>query len=517
MPDYTENEKREQNKQVFKEYYLKTWVPSNLNSKGINLILEIFQLSNPSEINKAVIQKLSTQYKSYFNIKEKDETDDTIDEINRIIEVGNTSYNISLGDVLLLLTYLKERLDSTYDKMLIFAIETFYSMRLYEYYDLMTEKYKYEKRAKLNENVDYSIKKKDVLDGSTAYKMLVGGSFVNTETTKVMSPQKNNIRRDIRPINKSVLDKLFNEVNENGGINCDKLKWVEFFVLFTSRKYYDARRAGVSEEKWRKQNEVTYKTNLDSPRLLFDVFSIFNNITDVKEQYNRYNPELFELASQKGINSLYNKIIEECYYTRNRTSNPPDEKWDKEWSLKSSGCIRNIDVLESLIENVNLLKKAYHKENYQHLRSFLNRISEFSIMTYDKKNEKDRYTIKFEFVNVLSDFFKSQCDDIALSENEGVIHPFERVYSSCVEEKTEEQKENNSFKTLAESLSWKTGSSARKKIFEAYPEYAKDKHFISIVEAQIPNGFTIKRKNSAQKIIEDILNKYQSANYEQPF
>lgn len=425
MPDYTNDFKCENNKTIFKEYFLNVWVPNQLNFECSNYVQKLFKISNPSDINKSVI-KLLKEYvvnvlPSEWNIK--DDGSNAELEIVQILDNGNVSFNITLGDVLLVLSYLKDRLKDHNNQMMIFAIKTFYSMRLYEYYDLMTEKKVVKKKEELNKNVDYTIKKRDKLDELNAYDILVGGAFVNTEANSVLSPTKNGIKRDIRVITKESLDSILDSIESEGDTEDEKLKWVEFFILFTSRINYDAKRAGVSEKRWRCQEEVYYTAPLNSPRLKFDVFSIFSNIINIERQYKRFSEKLYDRASKENADSLYNRLKKYCYDNRGHRSNPPDKKWDERWNLLSWGAIRNIDVLESLTEYVYSLKKGYSGENFEHISTFLRNISEFKIKTYDILTNDDRYTITFEFLKNIREFIETE-------KKNGHKFFFDKVYSS---------------------------------------------------------------------------------------
>ena len=427
MPNCTDESKTESNKEIFKEYFLKIWATNNLNSESLSIIREIFEIVDPSEINKYVVQKLKTIYSDYLP-SQWESLSGVDEEIARIIDVGNVTYNVTLGDVLLLLSFLKTRVEQINGRMLIFAIETFYSMRLYEYYDLMTEKNEVDKRKELNKKIDYTIRKKTVLEGLNAYDILVGGAFVNTETVNVLSPTKEGNRRDIRPITRESIENLLNSIEEEGDPDDNKLKWVEFFVLFISRKNYDAKRAGISEKKWRFQDEVSYAVSLNAPRLKFDVFSIFSNIVNIERQYKRFSSKLYDLASKKEAKSLLNELKNYCYEHRGRRSsgeNMDDDavEWDKNWNLMSWGAIRNIDVLESLVDYANSLNKAYHGENIEHISTFLRNISEFQIKTYDILTNNDRYTITFELFKNVRNFIEDQ-------KKKGNTIIFDKIYSS---------------------------------------------------------------------------------------
>ena len=66
MTDYTVQSKNEVNKDIFKEYFLKIWAPNNLSDDGVTLIRDIFGITDPSEINKTVIQRLKRLYSEYL-------------------------------------------------------------------------------------------------------------------------------------------------------------------------------------------------------------------------------------------------------------------------------------------------------------------------------------------------------------------------------------------------------------------------------------------------------------------
>jgi len=409
MPDYTEDAKCEINKEQFKEYFLKIWVPNKLSPAKANYIQNLFRISNPSTINKNVIKELRDLsvdvLPTDWNIK--DATEKEL-EIVQAADEANADYNVSLGDVLMSLSYLKDRVKDYDDQMLYFAIETFYSMRLYEYYDLMTEKDVVKRKEELNKNIDYTIKRNDRLDGLCSYDMLVGGAFVNTEADLILSRAKDGSRRDIRIIEKKNIDALLSSIKDDGDPGDNKLKWIEFFILFISRKVYDAKRAGVSEKRWRKQDEVYYMVPLDSQRLKFDIFSIFSNIIHIEHHYKRYSEELYKRATDPKADSLYNRLREYCYQNRGRRSNPSDVDWDKRWNLMSWGAIGNIDVLGNLMECANSLKKGYSGESFEHISSFLRSISEFKIKTYDVTTDNDRYSITFEFFKCIREFIESE-------------------------------------------------------------------------------------------------------------
>ena len=177
--------------------------------------------------------------------------------------------------------------------------------------------------------------------------------------------------------------------------------------MFISRRISDPKRFGGSEKYWRKRDEVSYIAPLNTARLMFDVFSIFYNILDIEQQYKRFSEKLYNLATDKNANSLFNAIKDYCYNERKLRSNPPDVEWDRRWNLLSWGAIRNIDVLESVVESAKSLGKGYSGENIEHILAYLRNISAFEIKTYDITTNNDRYTITFKFLGIIKDFIDS--------------------------------------------------------------------------------------------------------------
>lgn len=103
-------------------------------------------------------------------------------EISNILNENNVVYNISLGDVMAIISYL-EKQDQPMDKLhFLFMIRSIYSMRLYEFYDERTEY-----------SVNFAKKQERVIGLSpfenlelSNYEKLVGGSFVNSIITDIL-------------------------------------------------------------------------------------------------------------------------------------------------------------------------------------------------------------------------------------------------------------------------------------------------------------------------------------------
>ena len=452
MDDYDKIESisgKQRNKSVFKNYFIQSWCRSNLENKDCDFIRSLFSIADPSVINKFVVQNLKERFTIINEKKEvesKKNIDKELEEIKKIVDEKNKTYNISIGDVNLIFRLIKGSLIEPKDKAFIFAIETFYSMRLYEYYDLRTEIELHREKEKIEKEVIVS----SVLDDFKEYEILVGGSFFNLRSEDgfgVVIP-KNGIERKkrdrrlislfaIRIVLKNLLSK--DELDEK---DKKKFKLIELFALLILRRKYDSdEEDGIRASDYRMKTDVVY-ASVFSPKqekIWFDVLSFFSNLSNVKRCYTRIDKDFFE-KSKEMHDSLYNCLLEYCEKNRAHAQNYEDH------ALLSYCSIRNVEILNDFFET---LKRNYDKirftaDNRECLIKFFEGVCEYSIKSYKEKDEddkKDWHQIDFkfvsEFIKVLDDDeIKDLFDDIFSNKIEMVLPPFE------MHMKQEEQKKN---------------------------------------------------------------------------
>lgn len=433
MDDYSKQQRNVKNQELFKEYFLNTWVSNNLSINDARFMTEIFNLSDVSIVNKTILSKLKRKYDIYL--------DDQENELEKIFNEQNVSYNISLGDVLFVIKELKNKLVATEDRMFLFSIETFYSLKLYEYYDLRTEYEKIKERAVLNNSIDATIKKNDLLDELSEYEILVGGSFINISEEKFIAATQQNIRRDYRKISINALKEII-PTKKTGKLTSKELKqvqWIEFFLMFASRLYYgDSKKAGFSEITYRTRNEIIYNSQMTSGTFWFDISSLLFNLTNLDRQYERFDENFCNIVKDPKNDSLYNQIRTFCKEKRTvfSDSNESEEELIKH-KILSWTSIRNIDVLEDLTRVINYSstktkdeKKRFNErkitinnKDLDEIYSFLHYIETFKILTYDKNEvngKKEPYKINFEFLHVLTHFLEETKD----------FSIFDKIYNS---------------------------------------------------------------------------------------
>lgn len=415
------------NKLQFKKYFYESWTKNNLNPNGIEFIESLLDVTDAAIMNKVTVNLL----RKHFDIK-ADGNDEISKEIKKIIDADNISYNISLGDVMGIVYHLEKTVSSLYDKKLLFMVKSIYSIRLYEYYDEMTEIYQHkeelkeENRKPLNE-----VYRIDTLEGYNNYVKLVGGNFINTtiareflpSTTDPTSKYKYRVHREINGAAlKELIDKIIDKVNSlislgEGNVVLNDLEGsiieyapyksidlvlaiqvVEFFLMTTS--YSEGTLA------YRKNNDIYYDSELSgSGKYIFDITSIFYNIIDFEKSCNRVNRELYNILNiiDKNGFTLSNQINSNTF---ERHLNSP------KWRYLSTVSIRNIEVLQSMVEYLEQNKPKGDAVNSKVVSSFFYNLckeknhSGFKILTYDFDENGNHYNISYSFFKPISDFLR---------------------------------------------------------------------------------------------------------------
>lgn len=499
MDDYTKKNKCEYNKEKFKNYFLTTWAENNLSTEGCNYLRRLFKINDTANINEFVLKSFQEMYKDLFEmIEENTEKIKLYENVNRICNIRNRSYNISLGDVLYVRNVLKSLVTNETDKMFFFAIETFYSMRLYEFYDRITE---YRESENMDKYIDEKIKKNDILDGYHDYEILVGCNFIHLYGNHIyqdvvydaiqMKNGKEEKKKESRGIEfryiiyQKILrywDEIKN-LNEFDEVALTKLHFVEFFVLCLSYKNYDS---------YRLLNTVALDSPIDKNQkyIWFDLLAFFANIIDAEKHYNRVDKD--NLLYKKVINepkSLYRKIKDFCEQKR---------------TLMSYVSIRNVEVLDDFERYLRKKKNSfsgYHDE-FDKIKKFIHDIISYEMMTYDPGEEKNsRFSVNFKFFEEIEKIF----------DEPGAKEIFDDIYNSVVNERKDSIKDAELKKLIAHVVG-KTGRTVRS-AFKTYIEkyYYKFNDLDKVVlEKACPNGMKINNENDVYELLRRITNELRA-------
>jgi len=393
----------ESNKVLFEQYVYETWISNNLNAKDIALAREIRNFKDVSTFNKSIVQILKRKYADVFGTELRD-------EIKRILDDENVTYNISVGDVFVIIDYLKKRIQDVEEKMFIFYVVTVYSMKLYYYYDRLTASPQTISKP-ANENIDSTIKKREQLDEISEYEIFAAGSFINTNYFDLLTPERDGstyVSRSQRGFDigkiRQWIAAMPIEFQSLSSEQLHQLYLAEFFALTLSRRY-DSKNRNIGMG-YRKSDEVYYASRIGQSTIFatFDIGSILFNIADIEKAYKRMSNmqdndtknKLLDIA-KKEPTSIYNriqKVVEARGFKEDEDENPGH-------SLRSWGLIRNAEILEDFM--MEMVHKptargisALHKEN---IEDFLGRMANYEIKTYDRNSQTEPYTIEFKYAN----------------------------------------------------------------------------------------------------------------------
>ncbi|MCQ2360149.1 MAG: hypothetical protein MJ009_01535, partial [Paludibacteraceae bacterium] len=400
MKDYYPGEEindykyREANKSQFLNYLNGMWVSNNIDASDYKIVDSILNIRDAASINKTVLQLLKSKFettlfkdeRTYIEERAGNRIMRRVREIKRnifseILSDKNAKYNVSLGDVYVVLDYIKKRINSLGDRMLIFFIETYYSIKLYEYYDEITTAN--EQDDSIEEDferiVDENIRKREVVDNRSNYEVLVGGTFINTDYYSLMPlEQQTQEFRDRRKISFNLLKEYANDVvtSKLDDNVIKKMQLVEFFALCISNVVD----ADDNVNKSYREYNVLYYDFPPSRRndyVQFDLGSFFFNIANVHKAYDRIDPLLWK-KSLSCNKSLMMQLGLECLNYRYK-----QPLWH---ALLSCVCIRNYEVLDDFVNAIQYTKfmRSQTKSNVGNFIDFFNLVSTYSIRTYDK-------------------------------------------------------------------------------------------------------------------------------------
>lgn len=448
MSNFICNEQSISNKHDFKSYFYQTWI-HQLNKEDQRFASFLVRGEDSTNVNKLVV--------SYLASKLPDETK-RVETIHDIINPVNFNYNVSVGDVFYLLNYLERSNTDEELRLMLFFIKSFYSIRLYEYYDIITEEmdYLYPKST-----IEGEVFKRDAwFNRTNLMQRFVNGSFFTYEVDDVLPMTDNRkVSRDMKVINARFLYNLVSKDIRKNMTNYDswedeevkatfrkKFRIAEFFAL-TTKKSISQRKAETFTRLRREYNEPFHLSdfNLGTGYLVFDVLAPFYNMLNLKYTYGRFSymrsetpqNDFYEFAYNHDWSLLRRMMLhvklkehndflpkEECLTIDSIDAIPEDKLYIALNRLMSNATIRNGEVLSAVFEAIQSRRTNMHnsKDNRGVMIKFYKDIIDSEMRTYRNSVTDAPYVIKFAFLNAI----------IELLEEEG-IESLVHIYESGLE------------------------------------------------------------------------------------
>lgn len=211
MEDFEDNKSHSGNKRIFKSYFFNEWAKC-LDSHQ-DFIKDLLDYRDLSGINIFVITYLNEIcFKFGYT------------HFSFGIEPGTFSeYDISVGYVLKAITYMANTNSDNETKRLIFFLRSFYSMKLYELYDVISET-----EGGLYPSVasdDAEVVKVDTMfKNVNQLQKLLNGSYFRYEQNSLLAPKLKKYPRDLHSID----GKAYNALLKNVAAGLTKFNDIEF-------------------------------------------------------------------------------------------------------------------------------------------------------------------------------------------------------------------------------------------------------------------------------------------------
>ncbi len=504
------------NKQRFKDYLINDAL-NVLDSGDREMILSLYNTSDIPRFNKLVLATLQDKYWNFFPPHTSSSSTWT-----NIFSQDAKSFNVSLGDVLEVLNYLSQIMISDKNQYFLFAIQTLYSIRMYELYDEMTDEFNSSLRTKKpaaedgekaqpkdnavgaeekpkveqaeidkaqnrvslqNNNLDYE----DLPD----FLKLLGGTVISFDRQHRLL--QNN--RDIRLLNaltiREEISKLV-EISRKGQPEgsyllpeelIPRLRVLEFMALCAAFHIDTRKKEDIRQMlKEYRTSPVPYFVKPFDTGLKNIVFSITKPLFSLiypKQAYIAFGKEFWNLcrAMSKAENpSLLGQILYD------NPKYPGDDEVSEDSDLASRASIRNMEILIDLYNKliVSGPNKRVDKQNKGvpgMYGDFLKSICNLKWLTYSfNENTNEHHTIELTVLLPLVNVMES----ISKGEDEGLKELFEKCFideessmKRAVPSKNRPEKDSPESRRFTPGFDYDKPT-IRNIIFREYPDYKKE-------------------------------------------
>lgn len=410
----------EKNKHLFKAYFYKTWV-KQLEPENQKFAEDLTTRQDGSDLNKYVVSYLTDKLK---RIKADN------DLIRGITDSANFSYNISIGDVLYLISYMEQSSFEEEVKNVLFFIKSFYSIRLFEKYDVVTNDIENELYPENKETGN--LYRADVLfDHTNVLQRAVAGSYFSYMSKELLSPERETGQiRDFKVINgKGGLNVLLSNVikvlrsgrrESMTSVEVEafdlRFRLAEYFMLAVSRSVLgrDIPAAAIPPTN-RKEAKPFYLTSFNSSTgyYVFDILNPFYALTNPQYAYGRFDDiavfwEYAEKYEWSLLRQMMNAVREKELVENKILADQQDSYYPiadniKYWKqrLLSNSIIRNTEVALAVMEN-SRNNKVFNRrtgESRLLIADFYTYIINTNMMTYNRGENEKPYYINFDFLS----------------------------------------------------------------------------------------------------------------------
>lgn len=408
MEDFQSNAMHEENKKRFKTFFFQVWT-HQLIDLHLEFVQRLEENQDVMSINKMVVAYLYKQFLQYESL-----SSDQL-WLKNIVNPSNSIYNVSVGDALTLIEYLQKRETDKDTCLFLFFLQSFYSIKLYDYYEVVSEvEGQFRPSTQLEEKGEI-YNHEAWFQQCNLLQRFVNGAYFSYNPGDIlprMAPKYNNEPRDKKVISGTELKFLLKGIQEYDQLSPEKkaefeqkFRLFEYFALTIHRNIAQKMIEDFyQEEKDSKQNR--YRTfsephhlkafNPNMGYFVFDVMALFYHILNIQYAYTRFDEitgtPMYDFAKDHNW-SLLNQMLDAVQ--------PGEVNYElKEKRLLSDATIRNAEIWMALLE---LMKqnREYSKDggsNSKILSLFYYRLSNQKMSTYKVAQDGKPHILSFRFL-----------------------------------------------------------------------------------------------------------------------
>lgn len=422
---------------TFKNYFFGTWA-AQLPDKDYTFAQQLAQYDDLTTLNAFVVEYFANRVENDTSIKilETDLNEEYAKLYLSITSKKNTATNISYGDVMYVLWFINGITLHMTIQNLIFLIKTFYSMRLYACYNVVSsnEEELYPPTPEVEKAVH--IHKAETLyeHVNQLQKLLNGSYFTYPQSAFLPTVGRDNTAfRDRVIVHISKLKPLLCRIKE--GAKKEDVRLCEYLALCISRS--TTSKENILDLGLNRSEKIpTYLGTLSSTAdyFVFDFLHPFFSLCNIEYAYRRFDDmlglnkkkdvqvSLFEIA-QKTEGSLYRSFLDKY----------KDKKdlWDKQHALISDAVIRVSEVQWAIYDEL-LRKRNLYKDGDDSIFSAYNAIQNLRIKLYpiigENNEQTEPGTLVFSFLTELLLVNKKELTKILYMSKEDKLQQEMRIF-----------------------------------------------------------------------------------------
>ena len=357
MPDYNaDGQEYLHNKTLFKEYFFKTWVRTNLQVKDQERVKRLFDVHNHALLNEEVIDIVG----QYFDVDYQKDRERKLP--------------ISISDVLAKVSSIEPTLVMESGRKFLFLIKSYYSILLYDDYSELraaiaanNNKCPEERRdLGVEGNFGTTIVRRDAHYELFDFEKLIGGTFLQLPNAQELALTAKKFRDYVNTC-KGLLEKDDIKPEE-----ASKILLAELLILSI---YYSRKGSKLNDNVDVYEQLKQLPEEDDDTHLVISVGALLFNITHYERSIKRYDPEFLVKIGKNGYKSLRQRIEEQ-----------EKIKDDFQWIHRVT--LRNFEVMQDILTRYDGQRQTTAFDQYLHE---LNYLSGYSFPLYEYVDGEEKY------------------------------------------------------------------------------------------------------------------------------